>query len=53
MLTRFFLAVGMCAFDLSLLIPAAGTTEAFVWAGLLLPSSALFVLTAYDLQNER
>lgn len=40
----------MCAFDIAHLIPAAGTAEAFVWAGLLLPASALLVLTAHDLQ---
>lgn len=53
MITRFFLCAGLMFFDIAHLAGAAGHAEAFVWAGLLAVTTPLFVLTAFDLQDER
>lgn len=52
MITRFFLCAGLMLFDIGNLAGSAGQTEAFVWAGLLAVTTPLFVLTAFDLQND-
>lgn len=52
MITRFFITAGLMFFDIGHLAGAAGQTEAFVWAGLLAVTTPLFILTAFDIQNE-
>ena len=52
MITRFFITAGLMFFDIAHLAGAAGHAEAFVWASLLAVTTPLFIVTAFDLQND-